>query len=135
MGPDVCQRNVRSRVIAGNVRQSARCGRAARQCRTNRRRPRGLRSDSRTIPAMANPDAKRFWKELLRRRVVRVAVFYIAGAWILAQAVDLLLDAFDASHYMRFVVAGLAVGLPVALVLAWRVRHHSLGHRAHARSA
>ena len=68
---------------------------------------------------MAHPDAKRFWKELLRRRVVRVAFFYIAGAWILAQAVDLLLDAFDASQYMRFVVAGLAVGLPVALVLAW----------------
>jgi TolB-like protein len=68
---------------------------------------------------MARPDAKRFWKELLRRRVVRVAVFYIAGAWILAQAVDLMLDAFDSSQYMRFVVAGLAVGLPVALALAW----------------
>jgi TolB-like protein/Tfp pilus assembly protein PilF len=68
---------------------------------------------------MAHLDPKRFWKELLRRRVVRVAIFYIAGAWILAQAVDLLLDAFDASHYMRFVVAGLAVGLPVALALAW----------------
>jgi TolB-like protein len=68
---------------------------------------------------MATPDAKRFWKELLRRRVVRVAVIYIAGAWILAQAVDLLLDAFDASQYMRFVVAGLAVGLPIALVLSW----------------
>ena len=38
---------------------------------------------------MANPGAKRFWKELLRRRVVRVAVIYLAGAWILAQAVDL----------------------------------------------
>ena len=74
---------------------------------------------SRTIPAMANSDAKRFWKELLRRRVVRVAVIYLAGAWILAQAVDLLLDAFDASQYMRLVVAGLAVGLPVALVLSW----------------
>jgi TolB-like protein/tetratricopeptide (TPR) repeat protein len=68
---------------------------------------------------MANPDARRLWQELLRRRVVRVAVIYIAGAWILAQAVDLLLDAFEASHYMRFVIAGLAVGLPVALALAW----------------
>jgi hypothetical protein len=54
---------------------------------------------------MANPDPKRFWDELMRRRVVRAAVFYIAGAWILAQAFDLLLDAFEASHYMRFVVA------------------------------
>ena len=113
-GPDVCQRNVRSRAIAGNVRQSAGCGAVAQATAPSR-----LRLDSRTIAGMAHPDAKRFWKELLRRRVVRVAVFYIAGAWILAQAIDLLLDAFDASHYMRFVVAGLGVGLPVALVLAW----------------
>jgi TolB-like protein/Tfp pilus assembly protein PilF len=68
---------------------------------------------------MGTPGPKRFWAELRRRRVVRVAVYYIAGAWILAQAVDLLLDAFDASQYMRFVVAGLAVGLPIALALAW----------------
>src|SRR5262245_32824835 len=68
---------------------------------------------------MASPDPKRFWAELLRRRVMRVALFYVAGAWILAQAGDLLLDAFDAPQYMRFVIAGLVLGLPVALVLAW----------------
>ena len=68
---------------------------------------------------MANRDPRRFWDELLRRRVVRAALFYVAGAWVLAQAFDLMLDAFDASHYMRFVVAGLIVGWPVAAVLAW----------------
>jgi TolB-like protein/tetratricopeptide (TPR) repeat protein len=68
---------------------------------------------------MASPDPKRFWAELLRRRVIRVALFYVAGAWILAQAGDLLLDAFDASQYMRFVIAGLVLGLPIALVLGW----------------
>jgi TolB-like protein/tetratricopeptide (TPR) repeat protein len=68
---------------------------------------------------MANTDPKRFWAELLRRRVMRVAIFYVAGAWILAQVVDLMLDAFDKSYYMRFVIAGLIIGLPVALVLAW----------------
>jgi TolB-like protein/Tfp pilus assembly protein PilF len=68
---------------------------------------------------MANRDPRRFWDELLRRRVVRAAVFYAAGAWVLAQAFDLMLDAFDASQYMRFVVAGLVLGLPVATVLAW----------------
>lgn len=71
------------------------------------------------MPRMGRRDPKRFWEELLRRRVVRAAVFYVAGAWILAQALDLLLDAFDASHYMRFVVAGLIIGLPIATVLAW----------------
>ena len=68
---------------------------------------------------MANRDPRHFWDELLRRRVVRAAVFYAAGAWVLAQALDLMLDAFDASQYMRFVVAGLVLGLPVATVLAW----------------
>ena len=62
---------------------------------------------------------KQLWAELQRRRVVRAALYYVAGAWILAQALDLLLDAFDASHYMRFVVAGLVLGLPVATALAW----------------
>jgi TolB-like protein/Tfp pilus assembly protein PilF len=38
---------------------------------------------------------------------------------VLAQALDLLLDAFEASQYMRFVVAGLVLGLPVATALAW----------------
>ena len=62
---------------------------------------------------------KHIWAELQRRRVVRAALYYVAGAWILAQVLDLLLDAFEASHYMRFVVAGLVLGLPVATTLAW----------------
>lgn len=66
---------------------------------------------------MRNP--AEFWAELRRRRVVRAALYYVAGAWVLAQAIDLLLDAFDAARYMRFVVAGLVAGLPVAAVLAW----------------
>lgn len=68
---------------------------------------------------MGRADPRRFWQELLRRRVVRAALYYVAGAWVLAQALDLLLDAFEASQYMRFVVAGLVLGLPVATVLAW----------------
>ena len=68
---------------------------------------------------MRSPNPKQLWSELLRRRVVRVALYYVAGAWVLAQALDLLLDAFDAAYYMRFVIAGLVLGLPVATVLAW----------------
>ena len=63
---------------------------------------------------------RHLWGELKRRRVVRAALYYVAGAWVLAQAFDLLLDAFDASQYMRFVVVGLVAGLPVATVLAWK---------------
>ena len=69
--------------------------------------------------AMRSLNPKEFWAELQRRRVVRAALYYIAGAWILAQVLDLLLDAFEASEYMRFVVAGLVLGLPVATALAW----------------
>ncbi|MGB5102057.1 MAG: hypothetical protein WBO04_01895 [Steroidobacteraceae bacterium] len=53
---------------------------------------------------MGRPDPRSFWQELLRRRVVRAALYYVAGAWVLAQALDLLLDAFEA----------LVLGLPVA---------------------
>ena len=69
--------------------------------------------------AVGSLNPKHFWTELMRRRVVRAALYYVAAAWVLAQATDLLLDAFDASRYMRFVVAGLVLGLPVATVLAW----------------
>jgi TolB-like protein len=68
---------------------------------------------------MGRPNPRRIWAELQRRRVVRAALYYVAAAWVLAQALDLLLDAFEASQYMRFVVAGLVLGLPVATALAW----------------
>ena len=42
-----------------------------------------------------------WWSEVLRRRVLRVAAWYLAGAWVLAQVADLLFDAFDLSGYTR----------------------------------
>jgi TolB-like protein/tetratricopeptide (TPR) repeat protein len=60
-----------------------------------------------------------WWSEVRRRHVLRVAVYYLAGAWVLAQVTDLLFDAFDAASYTRFVIGALVAGLPVALVLAW----------------
>jgi TolB-like protein/Flp pilus assembly protein TadD len=68
---------------------------------------------------MAGGPLQRFWTEIRRRHVPRVAAYYVAGAWVLAQAGSLLLDAFDAAHYTRYVIAALGAGLPVALVLAW----------------
>jgi TolB-like protein/Tfp pilus assembly protein PilF len=68
---------------------------------------------------MARLSLREFWSEIRRRHVMRVAAYYVAGAWIVAQASSLLLDAFDAAHYTRYVIAALGVGLPVALVLAW----------------
>jgi TolB-like protein/Tfp pilus assembly protein PilF len=71
------------------------------------------------MPRMAVPAIRRFWNEIRRRHVVRIAAYYVAGAWIVAQAASLLFDAFDAQHYTRYVIALLGLGLPVALVLAW----------------
>jgi TolB-like protein/Flp pilus assembly protein TadD len=63
---------------------------------------------------------QRFWAELKRRHVPRVAAYYVAAAWIAAQAGSLLLDAFDLGHYTRYVIGAIAAGLPLALALAWR---------------
>jgi TolB-like protein/Tfp pilus assembly protein PilF len=68
---------------------------------------------------MSDPIPKRFWSELRRRRVVGVVLIYVPGAWVVAQAAALVLDAFSAEHYLRFVVTALIAGLPVAIVLAW----------------
>lgn len=60
-----------------------------------------------------------FWTEIRRRHVPRVAAYYVAGAWVAAQVSSLILDAFDAHHLTRYVIAALILGLPVALALAW----------------
>lgn len=60
-----------------------------------------------------------WWNEIRRRHVLRVAAYYLVAAWGIAQVADLLLDAFDAGVYTRFVIGALVAGLPVALVLAW----------------
>jgi len=64
--------------------------------------------------------AGRIWAELRRRHVPRMAAYYVAGAWVGAQAADLLLESFDLGHYMRYVIAALTAGFPIALALAWR---------------
>lgn len=69
---------------------------------------------------MAGSSLRQFWAELRRRHVPRVAAYYVAGAWVAAQAASLLLDAFDLGHYTRYVIVALGAAFPVALVLAWR---------------
>ena len=69
---------------------------------------------------MASGTAGRLWAELRRRRVPQVTAYYVAGAWVVAQAASLLLDAFDLGRYTRYAIAALAAGLPFALALAWR---------------
>ena len=58
--------------------------------------------------------------ELKRRNVFRVAIGYIAIAWLIAQVADLVLENFGASPwFMRSLLILLGVGLPIAIVSAW----------------
>jgi len=59
-------------------------------------------------------------EELRRRNVHRVAIAYLAGAWLLVQIVETLLPAFDwPGQVLRVVLILLAVGFIPALALAW----------------
>ena len=61
-----------------------------------------------------------FFDELNRRKVTRVVIAYIVGAWVAAQAADLVADSFNAPDWvMQMIIVLLVVGLPVASVLAW----------------
>jgi TolB-like protein/tetratricopeptide (TPR) repeat protein len=61
-----------------------------------------------------------FFQELKRRNVVRVAIAYVLMGWLLLQAADFGLDLIDAPNWVIQTLALLvALGLPVALFLAW----------------
>lgn len=67
------------------------------------------------------PDSQAsFLSELKRRKVVRVALGYVVIAWVALQFFDLVFDNIDAPDWvMLSIMAIMAMGFPVALVLAW----------------
>ncbi len=65
-------------------------------------------------------DPRNFFAELKRRNVYKVAVAYAVVAWLLLQAASILFPTFDAPGWvMKVVVAVIALGFPIALVIAW----------------
>jgi TolB-like protein/thioredoxin-like negative regulator of GroEL len=59
-------------------------------------------------------------QELKRRHVIRVALAYLAGAWLLIQVLETIFPIFGIPETsIRIVVIVLAIGLLPALVLAW----------------
>ena len=65
-------------------------------------------------------DWRSFLGELKRRNVYRVAVTYTVVAWVLIQIATQVFPFFDIPAWaVRVVVIVLALGFPVALVLAW----------------
>ena len=65
-------------------------------------------------------DFGKFFVELKRRNVYKVAVAYIVAGWALSQGIAQVFPVFDVPNWVvRLVVLLIIVGLPVALVLAW----------------
>src|SRR5881394_555495 len=61
-----------------------------------------------------------FFAELKRRNVYKVAVAYAIIAWLLIQAASILFPTFEAPAWaMRIFVTAVALGFPIALILAW----------------
>ena len=60
------------------------------------------------------------WAELRRRKVIRVAVAYVVSAWVLIQVGDTLFGMLELPGWTgKALIAVLALGFPLALVLAW----------------
>jgi TolB-like protein/Tfp pilus assembly protein PilF len=73
------------------------------------------------------------WDRLRRRKVVQWGIAYAAGAWGLLQVLQFLAEAFEwPSQTLRLATIALAVGLPLALVLAWY--HGDRGHQKPVRT-
>src|SRR5437867_11512721 len=63
---------------------------------------------------------KRFFGELRRRNVYKVAIAYGVVAWLLMQVAGQIFPFFEIPNWaVRLVVLLLIIGFPIALVLAW----------------
>jgi len=68
----------------------------------------------------AQSEPTNFLVELKRRNVYRAAVAYGVVAWFLTQLTTQVFPFFEIPNSaVRFVVVALAVGFPIAMLLAW----------------
>jgi hypothetical protein len=65
-------------------------------------------------------EVESIWIGLRRRKVVQWTLAYTATAWALLQGMQFLADLYGwPLQVLRWITLGLALGLPVVLVLAW----------------
>jgi TolB-like protein len=65
-------------------------------------------------------NARRFFGELKRRNVYRVAAAYAVVAWLLIQITTQVFPFFEIPNWgVRLIVLIIVIGFPIALVLAW----------------
>src|SRR5437773_9214819 len=63
---------------------------------------------------------KKFFAELKRRKVYKVAIAYGVVAWLLMQVASQIFPFFEIPNWgVRLVVLLLVIGFPVAVILAW----------------
>src|SRR3984893_9522239 len=63
---------------------------------------------------------EKFFTELKRRNVYKVAVAYAVVAWLLIQIATQVFPFFEIPNWgVRLVVLAIVIGFPIALVLAW----------------
>jgi hypothetical protein len=65
------------------------------------------------------PGRLSFWEELKRRKVLNVATVYLMTAWVVVEASRALLEDLGFPNLHGYVWAAAALGLPVAMGLAW----------------
>jgi hypothetical protein len=64
---------------------------------------------------------KKFFAELKRRNVYKVAIAYAVVAWLLMQIATQVFPFFEVrNRAVRLVVLAIIIGFPIALIIAWR---------------
>ena len=67
-------------------------------------------------------DTKTFFRELRRRNVYKVAVTYAVVAWLLIEAVSILLSTFEGrTQLLTALMVIVALGFGLALFISWTV--------------
>jgi len=86
--------------------------------------------------AMIELRAKSLWKQLKKRKVVRVALAYILVAWVVLQVGEVALEGLGVPPWsLSLLIILVLLGFPIALVLSWAyevtprgIRKDSAGH-------
>ena len=74
----------------------------------------------------------KFFAELKRRNVYKVAVAYIVAGWALSQGIAQVFPVFDVRNWViRLIVLLIIIGFPIAVVLAWMFETHCARNSAH----
>jgi TolB-like protein/Tfp pilus assembly protein PilF len=70
--------------------------------------------------AMSELRAKKFWDQLRKRKVVRVALVYIVVGWVVMQVGEVVFEGLGLPPWsLSLLIVLVTLGLPIALVLAW----------------